>query len=53
MPIVSIPDTFNTKMGICKLNIQSSNNDLNLRKQIISISEMLVQEFGDVNRNKV
>ena len=39
-------------MGICQLNIQSSNNDLNLRNQIISISEMLVQEFGDVNKNK-
>lgn len=45
-------DTFNTKMGICQLNIQSSNDDLNLRKQIISISKMLVQEFGDVNKNK-
>ena len=32
----------------CQLNIQSSNDDLNLRKQIISISKMLVQEFGDV-----
>ena len=45
-------DTFNTKIGICQLNIQSSNDDLNLRKQIISISKMLVQEFGDVNKNK-
>ncbi len=45
-------DTFNTKMGICQLNIQSSNNDLNLIKQIISISEILVQEFGYVNKNK-
>tara|TARA_Y100000768_G_scaffold381661_1_gene360714 strand:- start:1485 stop:2291 length:807 start_codon:yes stop_codon:yes gene_type:complete len=39
-------------MGICQLNIQSSNDDLDLRKQIILISKMLVQDFGDVQKNK-
>ena len=39
-------------MGECNLKIESSKNDLGLKKIIISNAESLVSEFGPVNKNK-
>ena len=48
----SFEESFNTKIGECNLKIESSKNDLGLKKIIISNAESLVSEFGPVNKNK-
>ena len=48
----SFEEVFNTKIGECNLKIESSKNDLGLKKIIISNAESLVSEFGPVNKNK-
>ncbi len=48
--LYSFEASFITRIGACKLNIESSQNDLGLTDKIISISERLVDNFGPTNK---
>ena len=46
----SFQESFTTSIGTCHLNIENSNSDLNLKKQIKLSTQSLFNQFGPVSK---
>tara|TARA_Y100001934_G_C12273435_1_gene736172 strand:+ start:188 stop:1072 length:885 start_codon:yes stop_codon:yes gene_type:complete len=49
--LFSFKEKFDTEIGKCHLNIENSNNNLDLKNQIKFSAQSLVKQFGPVSKN--